>query len=464
LKILTNLTLWKKITILTTFGLALGVAVFSTVGMRAVNEANEAMLQDRLTTAHMVADYVDETLVLAVNELKSSGKSLETDGLNSDLGSLMDSMQERYSQLSIYTRGIYLIDENGQVIYSKAEAPVTEHLDLSQYSDVAQAIENNQSVISRMVLDPETDTPVIFLTNPVTIPQDAMKHAMVVSIDLAKSRIGVFVRPLRLGQTGYVEIVDQNGIVVARTEPGPKLEPFEKSDHSGRFVALIDAGKPTRGICHTCHEPQQKVKGRDVLAFVPLSSAHWGVVVRQSETEALAPAYKLRQNLIFYGLGLVSVALLFVFITTRDVGSRIQILTSASRRIANGDLTSPVSTLGRDEVGTLAQTFDDMRSKLKTSYGNLEQRTELTSSYGFQRFWFLNLIYLTLDTVVAKAMEIIPYMLEFSVGAEDGKIAVQCAIGLMKTLFSMYPFHKRFFASRESQIFLTSHLQECKKL
>jgi methyl-accepting chemotaxis protein len=105
----------------------------------------------------------------------------------------------------------------------------------------------------------------------------------------------------------------------------------------------------------------------------------WGVVVRRPRRKP-GTAYKLRQNLIFYGLGLVSVALLFVFITTRDVGSRIQILTSASRRIANGDLTSPVSTLGRDEVGTLAQTFDDMRSKLKTSYGNLEQRTkELTS-------------------------------------------------------------------------------------
>jgi hypothetical protein len=48
-KFLTNLSLWKKITILTAIGLALGVGVFSTLGMRAVNEATEAMLQERLT-------------------------------------------------------------------------------------------------------------------------------------------------------------------------------------------------------------------------------------------------------------------------------------------------------------------------------------------------------------------------------------------------------------------------------
>ncbi len=62
-KFLTNLTLGKKITLLTALGLIFGVAVFSSLGMRAVNQATETMLQDRLTTAHLLADYVDEALV-----------------------------------------------------------------------------------------------------------------------------------------------------------------------------------------------------------------------------------------------------------------------------------------------------------------------------------------------------------------------------------------------------------------
>jgi len=195
-------------------------------------------------------------------------------------------------------------------------------------------------------------------------------------VDIAESSIGGFIQPVRLGQTGYVEIVDQNGVVVARTNPGPRLAPFEQSDHSGRFAALIAAGKPARGVCHTCHETEQKVEKRDVLAFVPLSAAPWGVVVRQSEEEALAPSRELRQSLLLFGVGLVTVALAFVFVTTRDVGSRIQTLTTASRKIAEGDLISPVSSLGRDEVGILAQTLDDMRVKLRTSYVELEQKTK----------------------------------------------------------------------------------------
>lgn len=229
--------------------------------------------------------------------------------------------------------------------------------------------------------------------------------------------------------------MDQNGIVVARTEPGPKILPFERSDHSGRFAALINTGQPARGVCHTCHEPGQTVERRDVLAFVPLSQARWGVIIRQSEDEALAPARELRQNLLLFGVGLVGVALLFVIVTTRDVGSRIRMLTSASQRIAEGDLISPVTTVGKDEVGILAQTLDDMRMKLKTSYGELEQKTKelssllsvseiLTSVFDLPRL---------LEAVVAKAVELIHgadsgvLLLQ---DADKGSVLLQCTIGL----------------------------------
>ncbi|MEE8318448.1 MAG: hypothetical protein V3R36_02285, partial [Dehalococcoidales bacterium] len=67
MRFLTNLTLGKKITLLTTIGLLLGVGIFSSLGMRAVNKATETMLQDRLTTARLVADYVDEALGRALS-------------------------------------------------------------------------------------------------------------------------------------------------------------------------------------------------------------------------------------------------------------------------------------------------------------------------------------------------------------------------------------------------------------
>ncbi len=380
MKFLANLTLGKKITLLTALGLLLGVGVFSFLGIRAVNQATEAMLQDRLTTAQIVADYLDEALGRAIIELKNTAQMIEIDETIDGLEPRIDALKDTYSRLSIQTHSIYLLNKEGQVIWSKPASSMLIGANISYYPGIVQAIESGESSISGLVSTPLTDDPAIFLISPIKEEQQRSGGVLIVAVNLAQSSIGGFVQPIRLGQTGYVEIVDQNGIVVTRTEPGPKLASFERSDHSGRFAALIAAGKPTRGLCHTCHDPVERVERKDVLAFVPLTEARWGVVIRQSETEALAPIHELRQNLLLFGSGLITVAFLFVAMTTRDIVNRLRILTTASKRIAEGDLSSPVTSAGKDEVSMLAQGLDDMRAKLMTSYGELERRTEELSS------------------------------------------------------------------------------------
>ncbi len=448
MKFLTNLTLGKKITLLTTVGLLLGVGVFSTLGMRAVNRATETMLQERMTTANMMADYVDEALERAFAELKEAAEAIGNEGLGGNLELQIEALEDTYSRLSIHTNGTYLLDEEGRIIWSKPKSVEAEGVEISAYPSLSQVVKKGEASISGLVLVPMTDVPVVLLASPIKEQGEGSRSVLVVAIDPAKSSIGGFVQPIRLGETGYVEIVDQNGVVVIRTEPGPKLAPFERSDHSGRFAALIAAGEPTRGVCHTCHEAEQTVEKEDVLAFVPLSTVNWGVVIRQSEEEALAPARELRQSLLFFGVGLVTVALLFVLVTTRDVGSRIRMLTNASRRIAEGDLVSKVVSPGRDEVGVLGQTLDDMRLKLRTSYGELEQKTRelssllsvseiMTSTFDLPRL---------LEAVVAKAVEVIPgadggvLLLQ---DTDRGGVRLQCVIGLEAAAFYQYTFSSR---------------------
>lgn len=368
---LTNLTLGRKIALLTTLGLVLAVAAFGFVALRAVNQATEAMLQDRLTTARLVADYLDGILGRALGEIIQTAQEVSADSPN--LEAETRSLTDIYEKLSISVHGIYYLDESGKVVWSRPQG--TDDPDLSFKLAVQRSLQNGIGQISGMVLGPGDATPVILLS----APSGKGPGALVAAVNLAQSSIGGLVHPLQMGQTGYAEIVDQNGLVLVRTEPGPDLSPFEKSDHSGRFSELIAAGQPTRGLCHTCHEPVRRLE-RDVLAFVPLNQVKWGVAIRQSEDEALAPIYELRRNLLLFGGALIAVALLFVFVTTRDIVAQIRVLTAASRRIARGDLTVPIRAMRKDEIGVLGQTFEEMRLRLNNSYGELERRTsELTS-------------------------------------------------------------------------------------
>jgi len=380
MKFLTDLTLRKRIIILTVLALLLGVGLFSFLGMRAVHQATEAMLQDRMTTARLMADYIDGVLGRALAELRRCAQTVEGSEADEDFKSKVAALEENFFLLSFFIHDIYLLDEKGRITWSKSGNASLAGADISFYPSIRQVLTSGQATISGLVLAPVTRVPVVFLVSPTKRGQQGDRGVLTMAIDISRSSIGGFIQPIRLGETGYVEIVDQNGVVVARTEPGPELAAFEKSDHSGRFAALIAAGKPTRGLCHTCHIPVQEVERRDVLAFVPLSQARWGVVIRQSEDEALAPIHQLRQNLLLFGLGSIVLVFLLVVVTTRDVASRIWGLTAASRRIAEGDLSSPITISGKDEVGILARTFDEMRLKLKASYGELEQKTKELSS------------------------------------------------------------------------------------
>jgi signal transduction histidine kinase len=374
MKFLNYLSLGKKIYLLLGAGLIVSIGVFSFLATGAVQESTEAMLEDRLTTTRLVASYLDETLRRAGAELDAAAASLRG-GLPDEVrGQEILDLESDFSRLSLTICGAYLIDASGTITenFFDTSAPATASIELPAGLTSA----TGGTYISGLTADPLTSAPVVMFFHALSQPAGYL----VVEVDITSSSIGNFVRPIQLGETGYVEVVDQNGIVVARTEPGPALSPFERSDHAGRFAALIAADEPTRGLCHTCHEPTLTVERRDVLAFVPLTAANWGAIIRQSEAEALGPVNNLRRNLLIFGAALTAAAIIVVYVTTRDVLNRLKVLSTATRSIAAGNLENVITITKHDEVGRLAESFEDMRARLKTYYGDLEQRTSELAS------------------------------------------------------------------------------------
>jgi len=367
---LSNIPLTKKISLLTGLGLIVGILIISFLGIRAINQNIEVMLQERLNTAYLAANHADEILELALSELEDTAKIIEIDGANTIFESHIEALQKTYKRLSLYTHSIFLVDMEGQIMWSNTDTPPSAK-DILLDPDIRKIMTAERPSISGLVQIPGTETPVVLFMGSTEEELQGSEILLVVAIDLPASTVNGFIQPIRVGNTGYVEIVDQNGIVLARTEPSQELDTFEKSDHSGRFAELITAGEPSRGVCHSCHEPEQKIIARDVMAFVPLSVTDWGIVIRQSEEEALAPARELRQSLLFFGVVLIAITFLFVIVTTQNVVKRIGSLVKASQRITGGDLVNPVARLGKDEIGLLSDNLEEMRAKLMTSQEEL---------------------------------------------------------------------------------------------
>jgi signal transduction histidine kinase len=115
--------------------------------------------------------------------------------------------------------------------------------------------------------------------------------------------------------------------------------------------------------------------GREVLtAFAPIATLGWLVFVDLPLTEALQPVYAaLERSAFVLAAGLLFAALVGVWLARRMVVP-IRALATGAARIGGGDLDHRIDIRSRDEVQSLADSFNDMGGRLKESYATLEHK------------------------------------------------------------------------------------------
>lgn len=63
-------------------------------------------------------------------------------------------------------------------------------------------------------------------------------------------------------------------------------------------------------------------------------------------------------------LAVILISMAFGVALTRRISHRIEVLAGQAARISSGDLTRPIVSLGKDEIGTLASNFETMRQHM----------------------------------------------------------------------------------------------------
>ncbi|MFQ5996325.1 MAG: GAF domain-containing protein [Dehalococcoidales bacterium] len=374
---LSNLSLQKRISLLVLAGLVVGLGLFSWLGIQSLNESTERILEQRLTIARIMANQLDETLTHVLSHLQNIADSSDELPTGEEFRPLADSLRQIFAESGISVQNIILTDRNGQVLQVEPEETAIMGAEMSLYPEVKKTLETGLPTISNLIANPLMGTPVVMAAAPIFDKKGEIIGMLASSIDVERSAAATFSQSLQVGNTGYTEVVDGNGIVLTRTEPGSSPEIFEKSDHPGRFAELISEGKATVGTCHRCHETKEELqRRRDILAFAPLSSATWGVAIRQSEEEALAPTRQLEQRLFLLGILVLVGTLLLVWIMMQGIVKPIRMLTAAAKRVAAGDFKAAIPIRRKDEIGQLSTAFSTMTQELAQSRDELMARNE----------------------------------------------------------------------------------------
>ena len=168
---------------------------------------------------------------------------------------------------------------------------------------------------------------------------------------------------------GRAYVVDYLGHLIAADDPNLVLKQLSFADRP-----LIQDLKSQRGDATApIHGGYVNEDGIKVMATgLPLPQTGWGVVVEQSQAVLYAPI--IRKIWLVVSLSVLAAvgSLVIAYAVSQRLTQPIRRLQEGVRQIGGGDLAHQVPISTHDEIGELAQQFNQMAARLRTSYGELE--------------------------------------------------------------------------------------------
>jgi len=116
-----------------------------------------------------------------------------------------------------------------------------------------------------------------------------------------------------------------------------------------------------------------------VLSSYSRLNAHgvnWVIIAEIDLKEAMIPVEKIRNDILFLSIIVILFILGITYVIARTISQPIIRLKNASVKVGEGDFNTRVDIPGKNEIGALAESFNSMTEKLKTTTEQLHEREE----------------------------------------------------------------------------------------
>ncbi|MBA7697989.1 Sensor histidine kinase RcsC [subsurface metagenome] len=253
---------------------------------------------------------------------------------------------------------IYVADMEGKQIARTG----TEELENVSKIWSFQVAKGGDELVSDIYLKPATSEPMQTITLPII---DNGAVVGVLSADISFQRVMRSIMDIDVGGNGNVIVVADNGRVVAHThmEQVPELD-----------IVRLPAVEAVLAGQEGTMEGYTDELGRQVLgSYTPIEELGWGVLIQRPLADIDAEVGQLRTTIIWVTIAAVLLAVLAGWLMARQIAKPVAQLASASERVAQGDLSTSVDVKSSNEIGVLANSFNQMIVSLKKSRGELQQ-------------------------------------------------------------------------------------------
>lgn len=259
--------------------------------------------------------------------------------------------------------GFALLDAQGreQVRLSRLEVLPPESLeDLSGTDIYQQTLATRETYVSPVWYDDVGD-PFITIGIPLTEPRSVQVGGILVA-DLRFREVGDLIAAVERDESQTIYVAGEAGNLVAHDDSAFQLQGASFVEPAGTNRQTGLSGKPV-------------VLATDNLQLGDTSLV---VVAERPTSEALALAISIAITIIVViGLALLIASGLSFFLIVPQIVSPVESLATTARTISGGDLSAQAQVNSGDEIGELAQAFNQMLANIRQRNAELVKATAL---------------------------------------------------------------------------------------
>ena len=332
-----------------------------------------------LTTS--MADYVENSLEgykatsMAIAAAPDTSVCIEAynrrDPRAVNLASGLSAHLDALGKTEIYSNRFNLINvvgADGRVLASSQASSVGTDVHDREYFQKAIA---GETFISQMLISKVTGAATIVISTPVL--GGGGKPIGVCTTSIKTSVLTDEMAKFVLGKTGYMAVVDRDGLFVLHPNKEYALKQNINEQRGAEALAAAALSGKT-GIVSYSHEGTRRY-----ASYAPVPSIGWVVIGQIPDKELLSTALEIQTLIISIALFAVALALVCLYLLARSISSSILACVKYAGLLAQGDLSREVRKqfIDRgDEIGDLAIAFRSMVQKFSQVVGDVQSATQ----------------------------------------------------------------------------------------
>jgi methyl-accepting chemotaxis protein len=241
--------------------------------------------------------------------------------------------------------------------------------DQSGKANIISALQG-KTFFSDVYISASTQAPCVTIYTPIKDNTGAVIGLM--SADISLSSIQDIANSGKIGNTGYIDIVDKQGVLIAHPNKDRVLQKESVADLSYISKALQGQSGSTTAIA---------TNGAEALTvFTPITKYNWAIAAYMPSKEINSTILSSLLFTVLLSLLAVACAAFTAYFIGRSISRPLQQLAVNADLLANGDLTGEIKAQGALEINQLSHALNKMQVNFKQIIQNIVATSEQVAS------------------------------------------------------------------------------------